>query len=192
MNENTNKDGASSNKESGQKRESAEAAEAAGASPKAEAEAESPSLTEVEKLRHELLLQRADFENARRRLEKQKHDEVKYAPTALVRELVHVVDNLELALNHATEEDPMRKGVVMVLDGMLKTLAKFEVKKTGAKGERFDPSLHEAISVTSDPALPDDSVAEVARPGYTFHGRLIRAAGVVVNRLPHKEEAPEE
>jgi molecular chaperone GrpE len=144
-------------------------------------------MADIDKLKHELLLQRADFENTRRRLEKQKLDEVKYASLPLVRELVQVVDNLELALNHATQDDPMRKGVVMVLDGMLKTLAKFDVKKTGAKGEKFDPTLHEAFSVVANPDLPDDSVAEVTRAGYVFHDRLIRAAGVIVNRLHPKE-----
>jgi molecular chaperone GrpE len=147
--------------------------------------------SDVEKLKHELLLQRADFENARRRLEKQKQDDVKYASLPLVRDLVHSVDNLELALSHATEDDPMRKGVAMVLDGMLKTLAKFDIKKVGEKGEKFNPSLHEAFSMATDPGLPDESIIEVARPGYIFHDRLIRAAGVIVNRI-HKDEAPVE
>ncbi|MBI3580674.1 MAG: nucleotide exchange factor GrpE [Nitrospinae bacterium] len=174
---------------SSDKKTEAERAGASEAAPKpgAGAEAEPSARSELEKLRHEILLQRADFINVRRRLEKQMHDEVRYASTALVRELVQVVDHLELALNHATEDDPMRKGVALVLDGMLKTLAKFEVRKTGAKGEKFDPSRHEAVSVVSDPALADDVVAEVVRPGYTFHDRLIRAAGVLVNRLPHDD-----
>ncbi len=181
MNENV-KDNNSSDKET-----DAEPAEAYEAAPKPGAEAGPSAQSELEKLRHEILLQRADFINARRRLEKQTQDEVRYAPTALVRELVQEVDHLELALNHATEDDPMRKGVALVLDGMLRTLAKFEVKKTGAKGEKFDPSRHEAVSVVFDPALSDDVVAEVVRPGYMFHDRLIRAAGVLVNRLPHED-----
>lgn len=181
MNDNVNE-----NNSSGKATE-AEPAGAPEAAPKPVAEAGPPAQSELEKLRHEILLQRADFINARRRLEKQMHDEVRYAPAGLVRELVQVVDHLELALNHATEDDPMRKGVALVLDGMLRTLAKFEVKKTGAKGEKFDPGRHEAVSVVSDPALSDDVVAEVVRPGYTFHDRLIRAAGVLVNRLPHDD-----
>lgn len=161
-----------------------------GAAPGEQGEGLQGSGSEIDKLKHELLLQRADFENTRRRLEKQKLDEVKYAAMPLVRDLTQVLDNMEFALNHANEDDPMRKGVVMVMDGMLKTLAKFGVVKTGTKGEKFNPALHEAISVVSDPDLPDDSVAEVARAGYLFHDRLIRAAGVVVNRV-QSDEKPE-
>lgn len=181
MNDNVNENN-SSDKET-----AAEPAGSPEAAPKPVAEAGPSAQSELEKLRHEILLQRADFINARRRLEKHMQDEVRYAPAALVRELVQVVDHLELALNHATEDDPMRKGVALVLDGMLRTLAKFDVKKTGAKGEKFDPSLHEAVSVVCDPVLSDDVVAEVVWPGYTFHDRLIRAAGVLVNRLPHED-----
>lgn len=153
------------------------------------AEEKTGAEAELEKLKHDMLLQRADFENIRRRLEKQKQEDVAYASFNLVRELLDVVDNLELALSHAPEGDPMRKGVVMVLEGMLKTLSKFGVKKTGAKGEQFNPQLHEAFSMVCDETKPDNSVTEVVRAGYVFNDRLVRAAGVLVNRLPHDDAA---
>ncbi len=143
---------------------------------------------DIEKLRHEMLLQRADLENTRKRLERQKQEELKYAELPLVRDLIVVVDNLELALNHAEKDDPMRQGVSMVLDGLLKTLSKFHVERIAAKGGKFNPSLHEAFSVVCDINLADDMVIEEARSGYLFHDRLVRAAGVIVNRHPHRQE----
>ncbi|MBI5179361.1 MAG: nucleotide exchange factor GrpE [Nitrospinae bacterium] len=146
---------------------------------------------EAAKLKHELLLARADFENARRRIEKQKQDELKYSALPLARDLAVVLDNLELALNHAAQDDPMRQGVAMVLDGMMKTLAKFNIERIQAKGTKFNPSLHEALLVTSDINQPDDMVVSEGRAGYLLHDRLIRPAGVIVNRHPHQaEEAP--
>jgi molecular chaperone GrpE len=146
---------------------------------------------QMDKLRHETLLQRADLENTRKRLERQKQEDMKYAALPMARELVVVVDNLELALNHASKDDPMRQGVSLVLDGILKTFSKFHIERIKAKGEKFNPSLHEAFSVVGDANMPDDTVIEEPRPGYLLHDRLVRAAGVIVNRHPHRaEEAP--
>lgn len=145
---------------------------------------------EVEKLRHEYLLQRADFENLRRRLERQKQDEVKFAAFGMVKELMAVIDSLEMALSHAPSDDPMRQGVAMVLDVMMKTLGRFGVERVSALGKPFDPTVHEAMGAGCDPAQPDNTVIGEQRTGYLLHGRLVRPAGVVINRLPHPPEGP--
>lgn len=160
-------------------------------SPNESAAAEKAALeAEVGKLRYELLLQRADFENTRKRLERQKEEDVKYAALPMARELVTVIDTLEIALTHATADDPMRQGVGMVFDSFLKTLEQFNVRRIEAAGQRFDPKLHEAMGMLVDPSKPDHTVLSVQRPGYMFHDRLVRPAGVLVNRLPHQAEAP--
>lgn len=169
------------------------------ASPKAGEDAAAPEAApgpdvlkaEIEKLKHEYLLQRADFENMRRRMDRQKQEELKYAALPLVRELVVVIDTLELALSHAPQDDPMRQGVAMVLDGMLKTLGRFGVERIKSVGQVFDPTKHEALASLCDPARADNTVLEERRPGYLFHERLVRPAGVAVNRFPHPQEAPE-
>ncbi len=143
----------------------------------------------VEKLRYDLLLQRADFENTRKRLERQKEEDVKYAAMPMARELVTVLDTLEIALTHATADDPMRQGVGMVFDSFLKTLEQFNVRRIDAAGQPFDPKLHEAIGMLADPSKPDNTVLSVQRPGYMLHDRLLRPAGVLVNHLPHHSEA---
>ncbi len=158
-------------------------------SPEAASKAESEALkAEIDKLNHDLLLQRADFENMRKRLERQKLEDVKYAPLPMVRELVTVIDTMELALTHAKEDDPMRQGVAMVLDGFLKTMERFGVRRIEAAGKPFDPKEHEAMGMLCDESRPDGMVLAVARPGYLLHERLVRPAGVMVNRLPHPAE----
>lgn len=165
--------------------------EAAAQSPEAAAAAEKEALkAEVEKLRYEMLLQRADFENTRKRLERQKEEDVKYAALPMARQLVTVLDTLEIALTHATADDPMRQGVGMVFDSFLKTLEQFNVRRVEAAGQPFDPKLHEAMGMLIDPAKPDNTVLSVQRPGYMLHDRLVRPAGVLINRLPHPAEAP--
>lgn len=145
---------------------------------------------EVEKLRYDLLLQRADLDNTRKRIERQKEEDVKYAALPMARELVTVLDTLEIALTHATADDPMRQGVGMVFDSFLKTLEQFNVRRIEAAGQPFDPKLHEAMGVLTDPSKPDDTVVSVQRPGYIYFDRLVRPAGVLINRLPHPAEAP--
>lgn len=159
-------------------------------SPEAAGAEKEPLEAEVEKLRHELLLQRADFENMRKRLERQKEDDVKYAALPMARELVTVLDTLEIALTHATRDDPMRQGVGMVFDSFLKTLEQFNVRRIEAAGQPFDPKLHEAMGMLADPSKPDNTVLAVQRPGYMLHDRLVRPAGVLINRLPHPAEVP--
>ncbi len=160
-------------------------------SPEAAAAAEKEALkAEVEKLRYELLLQRADFENTRKRLERQKEEDVKYAVLPMTRELVTVIDTLEIALTHATPDDPMRQGVGMVFDSFLKTMEQFKVRRIEAAGQPFDPKLHEAMGMLADPSKPDNTVLSVQRPGYMLHDRLVRPAGVLINRLPPPAEAP--
>ena len=145
---------------------------------------------EVESLRRDLLLQRADFENMRKRLERQKEEDIRYAALPMARELVTVIDTLEIALTHATQDDPMRQGVGMVLDSFLKTLEQFNVRRIEAAGKPFDPKLHEAMGMVTDLSKPDNAVLSVQRPGYILHDRLVRPAGVVINHLPHPPEAP--
>ncbi len=160
-------------------------------SPEAAAAAEKEALkAEVDKLRYELLLQRADLDNTRKRLERQKEEDVKYAALPMARELVTVIDTLEIALTHATADDPMRQGVGMVFDSFLKTLEQFNVRRIEAAGQLFDPKLHEAMGMLADPSKPDNIVLSVQRPGYIYHDRLVRPAGVLINHLPHPAEVP--
>jgi molecular chaperone GrpE len=139
---------------------------------------------EVDKLKDEQLRDRAEMENTRKRLERQKQDTIRYASLPLMRELLTVIDNLELALKFAAEDDPLRSGVNMALDGMKKTLTDHNCKPINSVGKKFDPAFHEALTTAHDPGKDDDIIIEEHRTGYILHDRVVRAAGVIVNKKP--------
>jgi len=155
-----------------------------------EAEQEEPPSAEetlkakVAELSDTLLREKAETENIRKRLHKQKLTEVKYASLPLIRELLIVVDNLELALKYADNDDPLKEGVAMALDGMKKVFSQHGLSQIKGEGEIFDPTLHEALSAGSNAEKLDNEILEVVKAGYLFHDRLVRAAGVVVNHPP--------
>lgn len=148
--------------------------------------------SQVEKLKDDLLRSRAETENTRKRIEKQKRDEIKYASLPLIRDLLGVIDNLELALKYADKDDPLREGVSMALDGMKKVLECHHLATVKAIGEKFDPSLHEAVSIHSDSDIENDVIIEEQKVGYKLHDRVVRASVVVVNRVQQKPEDKEE
>jgi len=147
---------------------------------------------EAAALKDELLRNRAEVENVRKRCEKQKNDAVRYASLPLIRELLTVIDNLSLALQYAKKDDPLREGVQMALDGLQKVLEAHHLEEIKAVGEKFDPALHEAVSIAGDPAVGDNVIVEEYKTGYRLHGRVVRASSVVVNHLPHEPEAKKE
>ena len=146
---------------------------------------------EVASLKDQLLRSLAEMENSRKRLEKQKHDALKYASLPLMRDLLLVMDNLELALKYADQKDPLRDGVNMALDGMKKTLEQHHLKPIKTSGEKFDPVCHEAVSIHQNPDVEDNVIIEEQRVGYLLHDRVVRPSGVVVNRKPEKAAEPE-
>ena len=139
---------------------------------------------EVDKLKDEQLRDRAEMENTRKRLEKHKLEAVRYASLPLMRELLTVIDNLELALQYAAEDDPLRSGVNMALDGMKKTLTDHNCKPIKSVGQKFDPAFHEALTTMHHADKDDDVILEEHRTGYVLHDRVVRAAGVIVNKIP--------
>jgi len=154
-------------------------------------EAEEPTADEAEKLRGELeklkdemLRLRADFDNARKRIEKQKRDDLKYSSLPLISELLTVVDHLELALKYAPEDDPLRQGVNLALGDMKKVLNNYHLEPIESLGKEFDPSLHEALSVTHDHAKGDNIIIAEQRVGYKLFDRVVRPSRVVVNKQP--------
>lgn len=140
--------------------------------------------SELEKLKNEMLRQRADFDNARKRIEKQKREEVKYSSLPLILDLLTVIDHLELALNYAPEDDPLRQGVNMALTDMEKVLKSYHLEKIESQGKKFDPSLHEALSITHDSEKEDNVIIVEQRAGYKLFDRVVRPSRVVVNRHP--------
>jgi molecular chaperone GrpE len=106
------------------------------------------------------------------------------AAEPVMRRLLEVLDDFELALLHAAEDvdqDRLLKGVELVYAKLVDALGAEGLERIEAEGEPFDPSLHEALMQTGE-GDGEPRVAEVFRPGYTLRGRVIRPAGVRVER----------
>ncbi len=124
----------------------------------------------------------ADFDNFRKRVAREYEETVKRSNARLLEELLPVLDDLELALTKApSADDPMVSGVKMVTDKFVSVLERNGLKRIDARGEVFDPSIHEALSMLPSPDVPAQTVIDQFRCGWTLGGKLLRAAQVIVS-----------
>jgi molecular chaperone GrpE len=133
----------------------------------------------------------ADFDNYRKRTQRDLADFRKYANEQLVHELLTVVDHLGLALKHASEAGEsaqgMQEGVELVFKQLRDVLEKFGVKRFSAEGEKFDPAKHEAVMQTPTSDVPENTVVQVFQDGYLYHDKILRHAKVSVSKKPQPE-----
>lgn len=163
---------------------------------------ESPEESSVEKLQKQLdektkeaaevhdqwLRLRAEFENFKKRMQKEKEDHLRYANETLLKALLPTVDDLERALNHGKnvgENDPLLKGVEITYRQLLNTLERFGVKPILPVGEIFDPEKHEAVMLQQSDQEPNRVLSETQK-GYFFDARLLRPAKVIVAKPEEK------
>jgi molecular chaperone GrpE len=153
---------------------------------------------EVKKEKDELFekLQRvsADYANYQKRAPKQIADTVGYEKERIIKTLLPVLDNLEHTLQnaHSAEDvDVLVKGVKIIYDQLLDVLKSHNVKQIEAKGEAFDPAMHEAMTQRAEPDAEDNTVLEEFQKGYSLNGRVIRPSKVIVNKLPTEQEPKE-
>jgi molecular chaperone GrpE len=162
---------------------SAEPEDTAGAS-----QAGETSDQEVAKLRREIADLRdrsmrtlADFDNFRKRADRERQDLKKYALVEPLRAFLEIMDNLELALAAAGSTDDLKRGIEMIHRQMTDLLRRFGVQEVAALGQPFDPSLHEAVSREEDPTVEAPTVTGEMRRGYRIHDRLLRPSMVKVS-----------
>jgi molecular chaperone GrpE len=175
-NPNLNKDEDSANVE-----QSAEAQ--AVAAETAKADAEMAKLTaDLEELRQTLLRRQADFENYRKRIEKERFEDSKRTTARVIEGLVPVLDGFEhaLAAHREAEYDNYRKGFELIYKQLLDNLAKLGVERIDPVGKSFDPHLHQAVDRAETADHKDGIILQVFQPGYVFHGRVLRPAMVRV------------
>jgi molecular chaperone GrpE len=141
----------------------------------------------------------ADFDNYRKRMQRDLADFRKYANEQMARELLSVVDHLSLAIKHAAEagesNDGLRQGVELVHKQLLDVLEKFGITPFVSQGEPFDPAKHDAIMQEESDAVPENTVVQVFQEGYLYHDKVLRHARVGVSKKPaaaNKEEKLEE
>ena len=128
----------------------------------------------------------ADLDNYRKRSARELERLVTERGDAVLRDWLEVVDGVERALSQKPE-NPLYDGLLAVLEHMDAALDRHGVRRIGEVGEQFDPTRHDAISVTETDAVPDRTVVAVARSGYARGDRILRPAQVIVARAPQPE-----
>ena len=139
--------------------------------------------TELEAERAKYLRLQADVQNKDRHFQSKLADAHRLAIDKFVNALLPVVDSLERGIE-ACDQDSLaaaKEGMTLTLKMFLDTLQKFSVDVLNPEGEKFDPSLHEAVSAQSSPDVPANTVITVLQKGYVLHGRVLRPAMVIVS-----------
>jgi len=139
---------------------------------------------EAEKHKDMALRVQADMENLRRRTRIDVESAHKYALEKFVNELIPVIDSMEMGMDAASKEDvsveSIKEGLEITFKQFLDVMQKFDVARVDPKGEKFDPQLHEAMTMVPSPEHETNTVMEVFQKGYTLNERLVRAARVIV------------
>ena len=159
---------------------------------------EAPPGDEVESLRRErdelrdqLLRRRAEFENYRRRVERDRQQAGFEAAAAVFRDLVGTLDNLERALASGAGPDALREGVELTYRELLALLSGQGVEVHDPAGQPFDPQRHQALIHEAAAGYADGTVVQVLRKGYSYKDRLLRPALVKVAKGPAGDEGTE-
>lgn len=150
-------------------------------------EEEAPQATEEEKLRQTLKEQEdkylrllAEYDNYRKRSQKEKENAWTSAKADTIKELLPVYDNLERALKQQTTDEAYAKGVQMTMQQLKTVLEKLGVEEIPAQGETFDPNVHNAVMHMEDESMEENIVAEVFQAGFKMGEKVIRHAMVKV------------
>ncbi len=136
-----------------------------------------------------LLRLAAEFENYKKRLERERGLALKYAEEQILKELLPGIDNLERAIEEGRKTEnasDLLAGVELTYKGMISTLEKFEVTALESIGQQFDPNIHEALAMEETEEVEPNCVFREFQKGYMFKDKLIRPAKVVVAKNSEK------
>lgn len=144
---------------------------------------------EADENKDRLLRLAAEFENYKKRMERERETLLKYAGENILRELLATVDNLDRALEQGTadSDDAQKKlyslleGVELTRKGLMSVLERFGVVPVASVGQPFDPNIQEALTMEASTEIPASHVLREFVKGYRFKDRLLRAAKVVVS-----------
>lgn len=156
------------------------AAEAAASVPTSAPVTDDALRAENQQLKDRVLRTLADFENFRKRTDREKADFFRYATGALMKDILPVLDNFDRALDHAAEGDEFHKGVLLIYKQLFDVLEKAGLRTIDESNVPFDPNIHEAVVREENESLPSHTVAAVLQKGYFLHDRLLRPALVKV------------
>lgn len=134
---------------------------------------------------YDLLLRRsAEFENFRKRVERERRELTELAGMEAVRELLPVLDDFERAVQVETSDREYAKGIELIYQRLMDALTKLGLEPITSRGEKFDPYRHEAVEMAASEEFEEQTVIEEYRRGYNFKGRLLRPAMVKVAVKP--------
>jgi len=169
------------------------------ATDRAPAEAGDDLINQVTKAREEakdledrMLRLAAEFDNFKKRMQRERETSFKYAEENLLRELLPSLDNLERAVEEGRRSNDaaaLLEGVEMTSKGLLATLEKFGLAPLDAKGQPFDPNFHEALAMENNDEVPANVILQEYQKGYQYKDRLLRAAKVVVSQGTKSDES---
>ncbi len=170
-----------------------EAEHAASATTEADSAADADPLEQLSKerddLKDQLLRARAEFDNYRKRVARDSERTRKLAAESLMRDLLPIVDNIELALNHKdSNPEALAEGVEMVAKLFHETLKRNGLEPIVAEGEKFDPEVHDAMLRQPDDSVPVDTVLQEFQKGYRIGDVVLRHAKVVVSAAPEPDD----
>lgn len=132
----------------------------------------------------EILRRAADLDNYRKRLTKETEDKVRFANQAVVKDFLPVMDNIEMALQHAEEGSPLREGIELTIKSFKDVLSRHGVTEINSEiGTIFDPAVHEAIMMDNNAEYENNAITLCVQKGYILNDRVIRPAKVKVNKI---------
>jgi molecular chaperone GrpE len=140
---------------------------------------------ECQETRDQLLRLAADFENYKKRMERDRSKALKYAEENFIKELLPAVDNLERAIEQgrkAGNSSELLQGVELTFKGLVATLEKFQVTPLESIGQPFDPNFHEALAMDHSDEVAENHVLVEFEKGYHYKDKLLRPAKVVVSK----------
>lgn len=135
---------------------------------------------ENQQLLESLKLAKADFENYKKRQEKQEKESIEYASAELTKNLLPILDSFEQAMKNTQDLEQFKKGIQQIQKQILQTLEKEGLQKIEANGE-FNPHLHEAL-LTEESEEEQDTILEELQKGYQFKNKIIRHTKVKISR----------
>ena len=152
-----------------------------------QADSQTSQQAELQKVKEErdglydrLLRKQADFENYKKRIERERSEFVQFASADLMKELLNALDSFDLAIRNASMDKGALRGFELIYKQFLDTMGRFGLKAIEAKGQKFDPNFHQAVTTTPIDTVEENTVLDEMRKGYLLNGRLLRPAMVNV------------
>ena len=146
---------------------------------------DAPPVNEIQALKEErdglydrLLRKQAEFDNYRKRVDRERTEYVQFASAELMKELLNVLDSFDRALQNTGGD---LGGFQLIYKQLQDTMGRFGLKELEAKGQKFDPNVHQAVATQPTDEVEENTVVQEVRKGYTLNGRLLRPAMVTVS-----------